>query len=96
MVKAFQDSKAMLTGALIHHRPDAPTTLTINTSEEAVGAALQQLVQVAWQPLAFFSKQLHLPEIVQCIPPQVVSPVPRGAILQIFSERLGVHCLHGP
>ena len=61
MEKAFQDTKAALAGAtLLTH--NAPTSLMVDASEQAVGAVLQQLVHGVWQPLAFFSKQLRPPE----------------------------------
>ena len=33
-----------------------------DTSDVALGAVLQQQVKGAWEPLGFFSKQLHKPE----------------------------------
>ena len=61
MLKAFQDAKAALAEAtmLTHPHKNAPTALVVDASNQAVGAALQQLVHGAWQPLAFFSKQLR-------------------------------------
>ena len=55
MIKAFQDTKAALADAvlLMHPRPNAPTSLSVDASEQAVGAVLQQLVHGIWQPLAF-------------------------------------------
>ena len=47
---------------LTHPRCTAPTSLTVDASDFAVGAVLQQLVHGVWQPLAFFSKQLRPPE----------------------------------
>ena len=46
MIKAFQDTKAALAGAILltHPHPNAPTSLTVDASEQAVGAVLQQLV----------------------------------------------------
>ena len=57
MVAAFQDTKAALTRAvmLVHLCSNAPTSLTVDASEQAVGAVLQQLLNAIWQPLAFFS-----------------------------------------
>ena len=43
---------------LAHHEPDAPLSLTTDASHSAVGAVLQQSVDGARQPLAFFSKRL--------------------------------------
>ena len=64
MVNAFQDSKTALADAtmLTHPRRNAPTSLTVDASDLAVGAVLQQLVHGVWKPLAFFSKQLRPPE----------------------------------
>ena len=64
MVKAFQDTKAALAEAtlLTHPRHDAPTALTADASDQAVGAVLQQFVNGIWVPLAFFSKKLRPPE----------------------------------
>ena len=47
---------------LTHTHKNAPTALTMDASDQAVGAVLQQLVHGAWQLLAFFSKQLRRPE----------------------------------
>ena len=64
MIKAFHDAKAALAGAtmLTHPHKNAPTAVTVDASDQAVGAVLQQLVHGSWQPLAFFSKQLRPPE----------------------------------
>ena len=64
MVQAFQEAKTALASAtmLTHPRRTAPTSLTVDASDLAVGAVLQQLVHGCWQPLAFFSKQLRPPE----------------------------------
>lgn len=64
MIKAFQDTKAALAGAtmLTHPRHIMPISLTVDASDRAVGAVLQQLVHRTWQPLGFFSKQLRPPE----------------------------------
>ena len=64
MVTAFQDSKTALADVtmLTHPRRNAPTSLTVDASDLAVGAVLQQLVHGVWKPLAFFSKQLRPPE----------------------------------
>ena len=64
MVQAFQEAKTALASAtmLTHPRRTAPTSLTVDASDLAVGAVLQQLVHDCWQPLAFFSKQLRPPE----------------------------------
>ena len=64
MVKAFQDTKKALAEAtlLTHPHHDAPTSLTADASEQAVGAVLQQSVNGVWVPLAFLSKKLRPPE----------------------------------
>ena len=64
MVRAFEDAKSALAGAtmLTHPQCTALTSLTVDASDLAVGAVLQQLVHGVWQPLAFFSKQLRPPE----------------------------------
>lgn len=58
--KAFCDTKAALCGAamLAHPCPGAPVALTTDASDYAVGAVFEQWVDGAWQPLAFFSRQL--------------------------------------
>ena len=63
MVTAFQDTNAALATAvmLVHPCSNTPTSLTVDASEQAVGAVLQQLLNGIWQPLAFFSKQLRPP-----------------------------------
>ena len=64
MLKAFQDTKKALANAtlLTHPRPDAKTSLTVDTLDLAVGAVLQQFVDCARVPLAFFSQKLRPPE----------------------------------
>ena len=61
MMKSFQDTKSALAGAamLTHPRHNVPISLTVDASDHAVGAVLQQLVHGTWQPLGFFSKQLQ-------------------------------------
>lgn len=56
MVKAFQDTKRAL-ALLTHPRPDASISLTVDASDQAVGAVLQQRLNDTWHPLAFFSKK---------------------------------------
>jgi len=43
--------------------PDAPISVTADTSDIAVGAVLQQYVGGTWQPLSFFSKTLRPAEL---------------------------------
>ena len=61
---AFNRSKEIMANAtlLVHPRHDAPTALTVDASDCAVGAVLEQFTDGAWKPLAFFSRQLHPPE----------------------------------
>ena len=61
MNKAFAEAKTLLASVtmLVHPRMDVPITLTVDASDHAVGAVLQQLVDKTWQPLAFFSRHLR-------------------------------------
>ena len=61
MLRAFQGAKEALADAalLTHPQKGAPTALTTDASDEAVGAVLQQQIHGQWLPLAFFSKQLR-------------------------------------
>ena len=61
MDEAFTGAKLALANAtmLAHPALDAPITLTTDASDYAVGAVHEQWVNGAWQPLAFFSRQLH-------------------------------------
>ena len=54
---AFEKAKKALKEAvLLHHpHPDAPTSLTIDASNTALGAQLEQKQGQSWVPLAFFS-----------------------------------------
>lgn len=58
---AFEAAKTALANAalLAHPSPSAPVALTTDASDYAVGAVCEQWVGGAWQPLAFFSKQLR-------------------------------------
>nr|XP_061802904.1 uncharacterized protein LOC133594166 [Nerophis lumbriciformis] len=47
------------TTLLAHPLPDAPIAIPTGASEYAVGAVHEQWVGGTWQPLAFFSTQLH-------------------------------------
>ena len=62
--KAFRESKEALAKAtmLVHPGHEAPTSLTVDASDVAVGAVLEQLIDGVWKPLAFFSRQLRPPE----------------------------------
>ena len=44
---------------LEHPRPDAMIAVTTDASSIACGAVLEQSVNGAWQPLAFFSRRLR-------------------------------------
>ena len=61
---AFRQSKEALAKAtmLVHSGHEAPTSLTVDASDDAVGAVLEQLIDGVWKPLAFFSRQLRPPE----------------------------------
>ena len=58
--QAFIGIKEALAEAtlLVHPKPNALTNLTTDTSDFAVGAALQQYVNGQWQPISFFSKKM--------------------------------------
>ena len=64
MVKDFEDTKKAMAGAtlLTYPRQNAPTSLTTDASDLAVGAVLQQFVDGTWVPLAIFSQKLRAPE----------------------------------
>ena len=57
---AFEKAKEALKEAvLLHHpHPDAPTSLTVDASNSALGAQLEQKQGQSWVPLAFFSRKL--------------------------------------
>lgn len=59
-INAFEKLKSALQEAalLAHPLPDAQLALMVDASDVAIGAAVQQLVNNEWQPLAFFSKKL--------------------------------------
>lgn len=61
---AFEQAKKALTKAvLLHHPlPDAPISLTVDASNRAVGAQLEQKQDQHWVPLAFFSRKLSTAE----------------------------------
>jgi len=44
---------------LAHPSPKAPIAITTDASDYAVGVVYEQWVGGAWQPLTFFSRQLH-------------------------------------
>lgn len=59
--QAFSAVKTKLAQAtLLHHpSPTAPTSLMVDASSEAVGAALHQWINGAWAPISFFSRKLR-------------------------------------
>ena len=58
--EAFDKAKTVLSKAvLLHHpQPDLPTSLTVDASNTAIGAQLEQRKGRFWVPLAFFSRKL--------------------------------------
>ena len=60
MEQAFTAAKEALANAamLRHPEADAPTAITTDASDTALGAVLEQKLAGHWRPLAFFSKQL--------------------------------------
>ena len=61
---AFESTKEALAQAtmLSHPQTSAPTSLTVDASDIAIGGVLEQNIDGQWQPLAFFSRQLRPPE----------------------------------
>lgn len=57
---AFETCKADLVNAtlLVHPAPNAPLALTVDASDFAIGAVLEQYKDQSWKPLSFFSKKL--------------------------------------
>ena len=57
---AFTSIKDALADAtlLSHPKPDAPTCIVTDASNEAVGAVLQQHIGNQWQPISYFSRKL--------------------------------------
>lgn len=57
---AFENAKTALAEAtlLVHPRASAPTNLSVDASEVAVGGALEQFIENTWKPIAFFSRKL--------------------------------------
>lgn len=58
---AFTAAKAALgSGTMLAQlSPDAPIAIITDSSDYAVGAVHEQWIDATWQPLAFFSRQLH-------------------------------------
>ena len=61
---AFEQAKRALASATLlqHPHPEAPLSLSVDASDVAVGAVLEQWVTGQWKPLAFFSRKLRKPE----------------------------------
>jgi hypothetical protein len=61
ILKVFEDCKVKLSCAtlLAHPEPSVPLALVTDASTSAMDAVLQQHVKNAWQPLAFFSKNIQ-------------------------------------
>ena len=61
---AFTQAKAALaTAALLYHpRVDARTSITVDASQTAIGAQLEQKQEGRWVPIAFFSRKLSSTE----------------------------------
>jgi cleavage and polyadenylation specificity factor subunit 1 len=59
--KAFEECKASLSRAtlLAHPEPSAQLAVVTDASTTTMGAVLQQRINNAWQPLAFFSKKMN-------------------------------------
>lgn len=64
MSDAINNAKSALSHAtlLAHPSTNVPIALTCDASDNGVGAVFEQYINNAWQPLAFFSKQLQAPE----------------------------------
>jgi hypothetical protein len=65
---AFDNAKSLLPSAVPLHHPHSCAKLSLATdaSDAHIGAVLQKLKQSIWQPLAFFSKKLSMPEMLYC------------------------------
>ena len=68
VLKAFTPAKDALANATLLSLPvmNAPTSVTTDTSDVAVGAVLQQFVQDEWCPFAYFSRKLELAKTQYC------------------------------
>ena len=62
---SFTQAKQALANATLLHYPksNAPMAVTVDASDVAIGAVLEQFTDGAWQPLAFFSRMLRKPEV---------------------------------
>ena len=63
--KAFEQAQQTLSEAvmLVHPQPYAPTCVTTDASNTAVGAVLEQFIEGQWKPISFFSKKLNPAEL---------------------------------
>lgn len=66
---SFETSKRTFADAtmLAHPITGAPVSLTVDASDYAVGAVLQQRANDVWQPLGFAAKSLHNGNIARTI-----------------------------
>ena len=62
MSNAFMVAKEAKSIMLHHLVQGAPTALTSDASDTAMGAVLEQKIAGKWRPLEFFSRQLRKPE----------------------------------
>jgi len=59
--QAFTKTKTMLSNVPLHHpQPQAKTSITVDASETAIGAQLEQMQNGHWVPLVFFSRKTVL------------------------------------
>lgn len=63
--KAFEDCKQSLSNAtmLAFQSPNCQLSISVDASDIAIGAVVQQLTTDGWQPLSFFSRKLTPAEI---------------------------------
>ena len=63
--KAFEQAQQTLSEAVmpVHPQPYAPTCVTTDASNTAVGAVLEQFIEGQWKPISFFSKKLNPAEL---------------------------------
>ena len=63
--QAFEAAKTALSEAvmLVHPQQHAPTCITTDASNCAVGAVLEQFINGRWKPISFFSKKLSPAEL---------------------------------
>ena len=55
-------SALALVPTLVHPKPSAQVSLTVDGSDSHLGDLFQQLIQGSWAPLAFYSKKLSYAE----------------------------------